>query len=179
VRDADGDAAAIGPQVVNAVRNGDADRVGAEVVIVDPTRGEVPSRARVLEGADQLPLLGVDADDGQVTALEVMAQVADVQKLLVAIGTGIGGELLVVDPERIAHLAEQTPDRVRTDGDAKVAERQGHFGRGAAGPFHTGDGIPGGVVLQQELDQGDEVGRFFSAGGRPPPPRRTRPGATS
>ena len=148
-------------------------------MVVDPTRGEVPSRARVLEGADQFPLLGVDADDGQVAALEVTAQVADVQKLLVAIGTRVGGDLLVVDAERIAHVAEQPPDRVRTDGDAKVAERQGHFGGRAAGPFHPGDGITGGVVFQQELDQGDEVGRFFSASGRPPPARRTRPGATS
>jgi hypothetical protein len=38
VRDADGDAPAIGEHVVNAVRNRDADRVGAEVVIVDVTR---------------------------------------------------------------------------------------------------------------------------------------------
>src|ERR1700730_15467468 len=148
-------------------------------MIVDRTRGKIPARARVLEGADELPLLRIDAEDGQVATLEVIAQVADVEELLVAIRTGVGGELLVIDAERIAHLSEQTPDGVRTDGDTKVAEGDGHFGGGAAGPFHTGDGIPGGVVLQQELDQGDEVGRFFSAGGRPPPPRRTRPGATS
>ena len=85
----------------------------------------------------------------------------------------------MVDAERIAHLPEQPPDGVRTDGDAKVAEGDGHFGGGAAGPSHAGDGIAGSVVVQQEFDQSDEVGRFFSAGGRPPPPRRTRPGATS
>src|ERR1700676_5294022 len=116
-------------------------------MIVDRTRGEIPARARVLEGADQLPLLRVDAEDGQVATLEVIAQVADVEELLVAIRTGVGGELLVVDAERITHLPEQPPDGVRTDGDAKVAEGDGHFGRGAAGPSHAGDGIPDGVVV--------------------------------
>ena len=62
MRDADGDAASIGQHVANAVRDGDADRVRAEVVIIDPTWGEIPSRARVLEVAHQFALLGVDAD---------------------------------------------------------------------------------------------------------------------
>src|ERR1700680_3260377 len=131
-------------------------------MIVDRTRGKIPARARVLEGADELPLLRIDAEDGQVATLEVIAQVADVEELLVAIRTGVGGELLVVDAERIAHLPDQPPDGVRSDGDAKVAEGDGYFGRGAARPFHTGDGVPIGVVFQQELDQGDDIGRFFS-----------------
>jgi hypothetical protein len=99
--------------------------------------------------------------------------------LLVAIRTGVGGELFVVDAQRIAHGLEQPGDGVGTDVDAEVAERRGDFGGRAPGPFQAGDGVAGRVVVEQELDHGDEVGRFFSARGRPPPTRRTRPAATS
>ena len=57
VRDADGHAPAVGEEIVNPVRNGHADRVGAEVVIVDQTRRAIPARAWVLEVANQLALL--------------------------------------------------------------------------------------------------------------------------
>ena len=107
------------------------------------------------------------------------AQIANVEKLLVAIRTGVGGELLLIDTERIAHLLEEPRDGVGTDRDAEGAERHRHFGGRAAGPFHASDGIAGGIVFQQELDQGDDVGGFFSTGVRPAPTRRVRPGATS
>jgi hypothetical protein len=124
-------------------------------------------------------IIRVDAEDGEAATLEALAQIADVEKLRIAIGTDVGGNGFVVDAARIAHLAEQARDGIGTDLDPKVAERQGHLGGRPTGPFHACDRIPGGVVFQQERDQGDEVGRFFSTGGRPPPTRRTRPGATS
>jgi hypothetical protein len=40
------------------------------------------------------------------------AQVAAVEELLLAIQTDVGGELLVVDTERIAHVPKQTRDGV-------------------------------------------------------------------
>ena len=49
---------------------------------------------------------------------------------------------------------------------------------GSARPLQAGDGIAGGVVFEQELDQGDDVGGFFSTGLRPPPARRVRPVVT-
>ena len=179
VRDADRDRPSIGEQIVDAVRNGDAGGVRAEVVIVDQAGRAIPSRPGVLEVADQFALFGVDADDGQPPTLEAIAKIAEVEELIVAIGTGVGGELLVIDAQGIAHLLEQPGDGVGTDEDTEVAERHGDLGGRAAGPLQAGDGIAGGVVFEQELDQGDDVGGFFSASGRPPPTRRIRPDATS
>jgi hypothetical protein len=138
-----------------------------------------PSHTRVLEIADQLTFFGVDTDDRQATTLEALTQVADVEKLFIAIRTGVGGQLLVVDAEGIAHLPQQPRDRVGADLNAVVTERHGHLGGRAARPLEAGDGIARGVVLQQKLDQGHEIGRFFSTGGRPPPARRIRSRATS
>src|SRR2546426_896445 len=175
VRDADGDAASIGDEIVNAMRNGHADGVRAEVVIVHHAWRVVPPCAGILEVADQFAFLGIHADDGQPLALEAITQIADVQKLLVAIRTGVGGELLLIDTERIAHLLEEPRDGVGTDRDAEVAECHRHFSGRAAGPFHASDGIAGGIVFQQELDQGDDVGGFFFPRVPPATPRPARP----
>jgi len=43
------DGAAVGEQIVDAVGNGDAAGVGAEVMIVDLDRGAIPASARVFE----------------------------------------------------------------------------------------------------------------------------------
>src|SRR5439155_22457322 len=166
-----------GEEIVNAMGNRHADRVRAEVVIVDQAGRTIPAGARILEGTDQLALFGVHADDGPPLPLEPIAQIANVEKLLVAIWTGVGGELLAVDAERIAHVLEQPRDGARTHSDPEVAERQGHFGSRAAGPFHAGDGIAAGVVFQQVVGQGDAVGRFYSMRMRPRPAVGMRSGA--
>ena len=70
---------------------------------------------------------------------------------------------------------EKTGDRVGTDDDAEVDQRHGNLVGSAAGPLQASDGIAGGIVLEQELDQRDDVGGFFSTGLRPPPERRVRP----
>ncbi len=71
---------------------------------------------------------------------------------MVAIGTVIGGEFLVIDPKGIAHLMEETSDRVGANQDTEVIQRQGHLGGGSSRPLQTRDGVAGGVVFQQELD---------------------------
>ena len=94
VRGADDHEAAVGGQVVDAVGNGDAVGLGAEVVVVDGKRGSFPSRAVVLEIAHQFPLLGVDADDRQAAFGEPQALRGDVLELFVAVGTGAGATRL-------------------------------------------------------------------------------------
>jgi len=75
---ADEEAAVVGCYVVDAVGQGDAFGVGAEVVVVDPGGCLGPGGAVVLEVADQFTFLGVDADDGQAGSGEGFALGGDV-----------------------------------------------------------------------------------------------------
>src|SRR6266852_1193098 len=97
VGNADYEGAAILGDVIDSVGNRDADGVAAEVVIKDAAGIAFPASAGVLEVADQFAFLGVDANDGQVTALEAAAQLGQVFELEVAVGAGVGGDLLVID----------------------------------------------------------------------------------
>jgi hypothetical protein len=81
----------------------------------------------------------------------------------------------VIDAQGIAHLVEKTSDGVGANPDTEVAQRPGNFIGSAPRPLQPGDGIAGSVVFEQELDQCDDVGGFFSTGLRPPPERRVRP----
>ena len=107
-----------------------------------------------------------------------MPKITKVEELIIAIGAEISGEFLVIDAQGIAHLMEETSDSVGTDDDTEVSQRHGNLIRSAPGPLQPSDGIAGGVVFEQELDQRDDVGGFFSTRLRPPPERRVRPVVT-
>jgi len=70
---------------------------------------------------------------------------------------------------------EQASDGFGTDDDTEVSQGHGNLFGSAPGPLQSCDGIAGSVVFEQELDQGDDVGGFFSTRMRPPPERRVRP----
>ena len=84
----------------------------------------------------------------------------------------------MIDAQGIAHLMEETSDGVGADADTEVAQRHGNLVGSSPRPLQPGDGIAGSVVFEQELDQCDDVGGFFSTGLRPPPERRVRPDDT-
>ena len=147
-------------------------------MVIDKARRQIPARAEILEIADEFALLGIDANDGQTTALELLAKITEVEELMIAIGTMVSGKLLVIDPQRIAHLVEETRDGVGTDDDAEVAERDGYLIGSSTGPLEPSDRIAGGVVFEQKLDQCNYFGVFFSVGLRPPPDWRMRPVVT-
>ena len=65
--------------------------------------------ARVFEIADELASFAVDADDGQMTVLEAVAQLGEIFKLKIPVRTRTGGDLLLIDPQRIAQVMEQSP----------------------------------------------------------------------
>jgi hypothetical protein len=150
--DADHDRPAIGEQIIDAVRDGNARGIGTEVVIVDPAGRQIPARPGIFEIADQFAFLGIHANDGETAALKSVAQVAEVEELMVAIGTVVGGEFLVIDAKGIAHLMEETGDGVGANQDPEVTQRHCHLGGGSSRPLQTRDGITGGIVFEQELD---------------------------
>ena len=110
--------------------------------------------------------------------MEALTKIAQIEELIIAVGTEVGREFLVIDAQGIAHLAEETSDGVGTDRDTEVAQRYGNLVGGTPRPLQPCDGIASGVVFEQELDQCDDVGGFFSTGLRPPPKRRVRPDDT-
>ena len=99
-------------EIVDAVRNGDADGIGAEIVIVDAPRGAFPTMAGILEVAHQFAFLAVHADNRQMAPLETVAQVGEILELEITVGADAGRDLLVIDAERIAHLMEEASDGV-------------------------------------------------------------------
>jgi hypothetical protein len=100
-------------------------------------------------------------------------------ELLIAVGAGIGGDLLAVDVQREIHLVQKASDRIGRDRNADLVKNLGDLLGRLAGPLQPGDGISGRVVLQKNLDGLDYFGCFFSTGLRPPPVLRTRSTSTS
>ena len=100
-------------------------------------------------------------------------------ELLIAVRTGIDGDLLAVDPQREMHLVEKTSDGIGRDRDLDLLQNFCDLLGRLTGPFQSGDGISGRVVLQKNLDGINYFGRFFSTRLRPPPVLRARSTSTS
>ena len=179
VRDADTDGAAVVRRVVNTVGDANAAGIGGEVVIVYQNRRAIPFGSGVLEIADQFAFLAIGADEGETLSLETSSQRADLLELLIAVGSGIGGDLLAVDAQREIHLIQKTSNCVGRDRNVDRLKNLGDLLRRLAGPLQSGDGISRGVMLQKNLDSIDYFGRFFSTGLRPPPVLRARSSSTS
>ena len=64
MRDADHDGTSIREEIIDGVWYSDTAGIGAEIVIVDQSWGQIPARPGIPKGADQFALLGIDADDG-------------------------------------------------------------------------------------------------------------------
>src|SRR5713101_2823409 len=81
--------------------------------------------------------------------------------LLIAVGTGVGGDLLAVDAQREIHLVQKTSDCFGRDRNVDLLKNLGNLLRRLAAPLQPRDGISGRVVLQKNLNGRDYFGRFF------------------
>ena len=120
--------------IVNPIRNSEPNGIGAEVVIIDATWDRFQTVARVFEIADELVFFAVHADDGQMTVLEAVAQLGEIFELKIAVGTRTGVDLLLIDPQRIAHEMEQARDSIGGDGNVEFTQLIGDGGRSTARP---------------------------------------------
>ena len=134
VRNTDDQSAAIFVHIVNPIRDGDSDGVGAEVVIIDAAWGRFPTTAGILKVAHEFAFFAVHADDGQMTTLEAVPQFGEIFELKVAVGAGAGGDLFVIDPQGIAHLVQQAGHRVGRNRNAELGQFLGDRRGGAARP---------------------------------------------
>ena len=57
-----------------------------------------------------------------MTALETVAQFGQIFELQVAVGTGIGRDLLVIDPQGITHVMKQAGNGIGGDGNAEFGQ---------------------------------------------------------
>lgn len=96
MRNTHDEGAAILRDVVDAVGNGDADGVGAEVVVKNATGSAFPTAAGIPEVAHQFALLGIHTDDGQVAPLEAVTQIGEIFELEISIRAVAGGDLFVI-----------------------------------------------------------------------------------
>ena len=81
VGNADHQSPAILRNIVNPIGNRYPDGIGAEVVIIDATRGQFPSPTGIFKIADEFAFFTVPTDDGQMTALEAVAQLGEIFEL--------------------------------------------------------------------------------------------------
>src|ERR1035437_6654955 len=102
------------------------------------------------------------------------ALLPDVKELLIEIGIFGGGDLYAVHAEFEFQLFEQAAHGVLADSDSQSGELFSDLARRSPAPLHSRDGVSGGVVPHQFFDSGDDFGRFFSSGLRPPPALRIR-----
>jgi hypothetical protein len=95
-------------------------------------------------------------------------------ELLIAVGGGIGGDLLAIDAQREIHLVQETSYDVGRDRNVDLLKNLCDLLGGLAGPLQSRDGVSGCVMLQKNLDGIDYFRRLFSTGLRPPPVLRER-----
>ena len=71
--------------IIDAVRDGNADGITVEVVIIDAPPSAFPTMAGVPEIAHQFAFLAVQAHNRQVALLETVAQVGEILELAIAV----------------------------------------------------------------------------------------------
>jgi len=71
---------------------------------------------------------------GPLSMVSADAQLGEIFELKIGVRAGVGGDLLVIDAQRITHLIEQSGDGVGGDGNAECEKFRGDSRGGSAGP---------------------------------------------
>jgi hypothetical protein len=90
-----------------------------------------------------------------MTALETVAQLGQIFELKISVGTRTGRDLLLIDPQRIAHVMEQVGYGIGADGNAEFSQLFRDGGGTTARPAYAGHGIARGIVFEQAMENRD------------------------
>jgi hypothetical protein len=121
-----------------------------------PSRIVTPSSTSalvVLEVADQLTLLGINADDRLLFGLEVFAHLLDVQELRVSVRMVWPMKCLGIGAGADVHLMEQAAKRLDAERNTCFDQRFCHRAQAATRPAAAAFGVTCG----QGLDGGGDV----------------------
>ena len=143
MRRADDDKSVAAGHIIDSIRNGDALCIARKVVDPNVQRRLTPSTARVLEQSDQLPLLGVHADDRLPAPRERFLLPVDLQELPIPVWGRLPRQSLPVEPKTILLYAEHPP----SFGVAHPKSTRHIAGRFAR-PLHRRHRIPCGRTFQ-------------------------------
>src|SRR5271157_5813478 len=160
--------------VVNSKRDGPADGIAGEVVVQDVSGIFPPASARVLEVANQLLLLGVHAEDGQIPAQVPPASPFDEPELPITLRLVCACQPFTVGSQRVVIQPQQTGDGCVAYPEPTSAQLLGQLLGRLVSPPQPGDRIASRIVGNDLSERRDQIGIFFSIRLRPPPGRRTR-----
>ena len=85
-------------KVVESVGDGDAVRIGAEIMVIDQLGDASPAFTGITKASDEFFFLGVYADCGKVCVNGPFPKRSNETELLVAVGVFCRGQLLMIHP---------------------------------------------------------------------------------
>src|SRR5262249_13984964 len=138
-----------------------AQRPAGEVVVEDVPAAVPPAAAGVLERADQLLLLGIDADHGQAPRQIPAPYPGQVAELPVPVGVARPRQALAVGPQGEALLLEQAGQGAMADGQPALAQGRTQLADRLVRPPHPRHRVTGDGVAQQVLQGHQDVRTFL------------------
>jgi hypothetical protein len=174
VRRADQNVAVLVCHIVDADRDGLAGCPTGVVVVEHGAVALPPAAAGVLEVADPLLLLGIDANNWQAKSYVQPTQPRQVTKLPIPVEIPNPCQAFAVGPQAEAETTQQAGNRGWRQSDAASPQRPLDLAERAVRPLQPGDRVSGRGILKQFFENLQEVRTFFSARGWPAPGRRIR-----
>src|SRR6516225_1986383 len=160
--------------VVDAEWDRFADTPTGEVVVIHVLSLASPGSTRILEQADDLLFLGIDADRRISVLSETSPQAGDVAELAIPFRLLVAGQPLAIGSQRVAGILEQATHRDRADRVALLLQGPRQLTQRAVGPPQAAHRIARRGILDERSQRLHHARVFFSTGRRPPPGCRTR-----
>ncbi len=174
MRDTNRDIPLIAPDIIDAIRNGLALGLTRKVIDIDCVRTLPPLPTGLLEVANQLFLLRVDANDRRFPPQKCSARLRNVFELFIAPRRLFARETLAVDSHRVVALSQQTRNRRLAQPVSPGAQCTLNLAQRFMRPEKPGEWVSRRGIGHQLVKRREQCRLFFSAAFRPPPAIRMR-----